>query len=589
MTRPAESVELIFEVAPREDTRSPVRGRPAGRWPTVLWLLPAGALVGVVLLAPLLVTLVESLTAGPEAVGFGHYQTVLGDQRVRHAVGNSLAWLAVAPLVCLAGLVLAWLGLRNRQRFPALLMAMVAAPVAFSPLVVGVIFRLLFDPEPGRGTVNAAIGLVRDGEAIPFLGPGWIWLVLAAAFSWQWIGLAIVVFEAGIVGVPTGLLRVTRAFGAGRLRRLWTVQAPALIPVAALALLIVLVAAARLFELVLVAAPGSMQDEVEVAGLHWWRSGRDFGDGGSAALAALLFVVVGLAALGVLWGLSRPWPVTHPSELLAQPARPQPGRWPVRLLGLLAVAVWAVPLVVLVLTSLRDPKSAAGSGWWTGGWGLESYAGAFASGELLDALADTGIRATFAAVLLLAVAVPAAHVLAWGGLSRTAVRALVAVAAVLAVTPPQVVAGPLSGMFDQFRLLGASTTLTVVHAGFGVPLAVLLLRNAFASVPGEVVRRRRLERVRGSVLLAVVVERWPTLVTVAVLEFVLVWNDLVVGLFLGGPVAGQVTLVLLEQARQFTTSSGVLAAGAVVITAVPLALVLATGRWLVRGLFGGAR
>jgi len=49
------------------------------------------------------------------------------------------------------------------------------------------------------------------------------------------------------------------------------------------------------------------------------------------------------------------------------------------------------------------------------------------------------------------------------------------------------------------------------------------------------------------------------------------------------------TLVLFEQTRQFATSVGPLAADAVVITILPLVLVLATGKWLARGLAEGVR
>ncbi len=581
------NAELAFEVTPAEDTRSPVRGRAPRPWRATLLLLPGAALVGGVLVVPLLATAVASIRVGEADLGVGHYRSVLGDSGVRHAVGNSLLWLALAVLVCLVGLLVAWLGLRARYRLPALLVAVVAAPVAVSPLVVGIVFRLLFDPSPERGTVNAILGPATDGQGIAFLGPGWIGLVLALAFSWQWIGLAVIVFQVGLLGVPAATLRTARAFGVGRLRRLWTVVAPAVFPLAALALLIVLVAAARVFDLVLVTAPGSIQDDVEVAGLHWWRSGSDLGGGGAAALGILMFVVVGLAALAVLWGLSQVWPGDRSRRFAAGPLPPAPGSRPARLLGVLAAALWALPPFVLLATSLRTPRDAAGSGWWSGGWSLDSYASAFASGELLGAVTDTGGRAVLAVVLLLVVSVPAAYALAWGGLPRTVVRGLVAVLAVLAVMPMQTVAVPLGEVFDQLRLLGASGALSVVHAAIGVPLAILLLRNAFGSVPREVVRTRRLEPEPASALVAVVSRRWRTVLTVAVLEFVLVWNDLFVGLLLGGPDAGQVALVLLGEARQFATSTGVLAAGAVVSLAVPLAVVLATGRWLVRGLTEG--
>jgi alpha-glucoside transport system permease protein len=192
-------------------------------------------------------------------------------------------------------------------------------------------------------------------------------------------------------------------------------------------------------------------------------------------------------------------------------------------------------------------------------------------------------------LLLVVIAAPAAYALAWGDLPRRMTRILIAVSAVLAVVPPQTVIVALGQVFDQLHLFGAPTALTVVHVALGVPLAVLLLRAAFASVPPKVVRARQIDPEPGSALFTVVARSLPAVVTVAVLEFVLVWNDLVVGLLLGGPESGQVTLVLMEQSRQFATSTGVLAAGAVVATALPLGLVLATGKWLVRGLTEGVR
>jgi alpha-glucoside transport system permease protein len=554
----------LLEVVGREDTRSPVRGHPPRPWRPVLYLLPAMLLVGAVLVVPLAATVVVSLRGG-----LRNYASILGDGQVRHAIADSLGWLVLALVVCLAGLALVR-PLRGARRVGAL-----AAPIAVSGLVTGVAFRLLFEPE---GTVSA-----MTGHRIIFLGPGWIWMVLALAFSWQWVGLAMVVFRAGVTGLPRSLIRMARAFGAGGPRRFVTVIVPALFPVAALVLMIVLVAAVRVFDLILLAAPGSVQDDVDVVALHWWRWRSDLGTGGSAALAVLPFLFVAAVALAVLWGLSREWPSRTETPVVREPTRTG------RVAGIVAIAAWALPPAVLVIESFRTPRAAAGGGWWTGGFGLGSYREAFQSGELAHALLSTGTRSLVAALLLVVVAAPAAYALAWGDLPRRMTRILIAVSAVLAVVPPQTVIVALGQVFDRLHLFGAPTALTVVHVALGVPLAVLLLRAAFASIPPKVVRARQIDPEPGSALFAVVARSLPAVVTVAVLEFVLVWNDLVVGLLLGGPESGQVTLVLMEQARQFATSTGVLAAGAVVATVLPLGLVLATGKWLVRGLTEGVR
>jgi len=597
--------EPIFEIAPREAISPPVRRRSPTHWRAAALLLPALTLTVAVLVVPLTVTVVASFAAGPG--GLRNYEALLRDPSVRHAIANSLRWLVFAPLVCLAGLALSWPG---RLRRPGrVVIAVLAAPVAVSALVTGAAFRLLFEPQPGSGTATAVAG------GITFLGPGWIWVVLGLAFTWQWLGLAAVVFRASAAGMPWDLLRVARAFGAGRLRRARAVALPALLPAGALVLIIVLVAAARVFELVLTAAPGAIQDQVDVVGVHLWRFGPLLGTGESAALAVLLLLFVSVVALAGLWGLRREWPAGRPAEMsekqpagrpagvsteqpVGRPAEmsaeqpvtsPAGRRWGLRAFCGLAAVVWGVPLIVLLLTSLHTPLAAATSGWWSGGWGWGSFRAAFADGMLLSTLGSTAVRALVAAALLLVLAVPAAYALAWGGLPRPVVRALVAAATVLAVLPPQVVATPLGYILDHLQLLGAATPLVLVHVAFGVPLAILLLRGAFASVPRDVVSNHQLDPVRGSALFAVITRCWPALLAVAVFEIVLVWNDLVIGLLFGGTEAGSVTLVLFEQTRQFATSAGPLAADAVVITLFPLILVLATGRWLVRGLAEGVR
>jgi alpha-glucoside transport system permease protein len=294
----------------------------------VLYLLPAALLVGVVLVLPLVWAVVDSLHGG-----LGNYAGVLRDGQVRHAVRNSLFWLVLAPVICLFGLLLAWTIRAHRW------IGVLAAPIAVSALVTGLAFRLIAQP----------------GDFL--LGRTGIWLLLGLAFAWQWSGLAVVVFRSGLNAIPPGLVRMAQAFGVSRARRLRTVIGPALFPAGALVLIIVLVAAARVFDLILIAAPGSDQAEVDVVGLHWWRFRDDLGPGESAALTVIQFAIAAVAALIGLWGLSREWPTnTADAEPGAGPRRRRRGR----VVAVLAAVVWVLPLSVLLVTSLHTPRAAAG-------------------------------------------------------------------------------------------------------------------------------------------------------------------------------------------------------------------------------------
>lgn len=307
-------------------------------------------------------------------------------------------------------------------------------------------------------------------------------------------------------------------------------------------------------------------------------------------------------ALVVLGRLRQDWP--HAERPWRWPPQPAPGgprgprrtaagagdaRWPRRVAAGAVTGLWAFPFVVLLLTSFRSPDAVATSGWWTGGYGAGSYGEALDGGFFADALWATAQRGLLAALLVVVPAVMAAYALTHAALPRRARRAATAAAVVLAVLPPQALAAPLGWALGG--VLGSTLALSPVHAALLLPLGVLLLRNAFMSVPRPPVTRPVAPRrtARRSALARVVGEAAPAVATVAVLSFVLVWNDLVVSLLLNWPAADQAPLTMRQASRYFTTSAGELAAQGVLMTAVPAVLLLVTGGWLVRGLTQGVR
>ncbi len=596
--------ELLVELPVRPDTRAPVAGRRPVPWRAVAHLAPAAVLVTAVLVVPLAATVYVSLRYDH---GWHNYADVWAEGRVRHAIWNNAKWIAFSLAVLLLGVLLALLGRRigpSRTFF----VGVIAAPMAVSAAVSGMAFRQLFDPLPERGPVSAVLAAVASWlhgwprpQSIGALDGGWIAWVLGSAFAWSWIGLTVVVLRAGLAGTRPELVRMARSFGAGRLRAQWTALVPALVPVLPVVLLTVSVAAIRVFDVVLVTAPGSVQNDAEVVGLLWWRWKAILGPGRSAALAVLLLLTVAVAALVALGLLSRTWPVgagagrpgagraVHPDDSIEHRPGGRRRRWPWWTAGAAVGAFWLVPMVMLVLTSLRSPTDAAVTGWWHGhAFGLASYRAAFDGGGLVGAMWSTLVRASLAALLTLCFAVPAAWALARGGLSQRGGRWLLRIGVIVAVIPVQAVADPLGAGLDRLRLSNTNLGLVVVHTAFGIPFAVLLLRAAFAArQPG--VPAPFAPRGTGWLLALVdeVLSSWSAVVAVGVLEFILVWNDLVVGLLLGGSESKVLTLAVFGQGRQFAVSSGPLAAAAVASALVPLVLVLVAGRRLVRGLSAG--
>ncbi|MDX6241471.1 MAG: alpha-glucoside transport system permease protein aglG, ggtD, partial [Kribbellaceae bacterium] len=360
--------------------------------------------------------------------------------------------------------------------------------------------------------------------------------------------------------------------------------------------LTLVIAAVRVFDLILIVVPGPMQRDADVLGLNWWRatsSGND--DGRTAALGLVLFAIVAAVAVAVVRGLRRRrWamPVTVvPADALLQ--RPAPSRrvrragWTI---GFVVTLVWVFPAVVLVATALHSPREAGLSGWWSpAGLGLDSFSAA-ANAGLLRALSSTVLISVVATTVLLVVAVPTAYLVAWGGLPRWLGRGVTSAFVVLAVTPVQMYAAPLRDAIGAAGLAGSRVALALVHAAAGLPFAVLLLRSAFASAPPALVAEALQGPARQSAVLATVQRTYrPALVAVAVLEFVLVWNDFIVGFLISGAGTTPLSVVLWGEARQFSTSAGTVAAAAVVASVLPVVLLLSFWPTVVRGLTVGSK
>jgi ABC-type sugar transport system permease subunit len=146
------------------------RTRP---WVAALFLLPALALLGALVVYPIGFTIWRSLydAAGSGFVGLKNYGSVFTDHSTLTAVKNNAIWVAVAPAVATAlGLIFAVL--TERVRWGTAFKLIVFMPMAISMLAAGIIFRLVYEHDPGRGVANAVIVGVHDTFAKASAYPG---------------------------------------------------------------------------------------------------------------------------------------------------------------------------------------------------------------------------------------------------------------------------------------------------------------------------------------------------------------------------------------------------------------------------------
>ncbi len=129
---------------------------------------------------------------------------------------------------------------------------------------------------------------------IAWLGPALITPAIIVAYVWIWAGFAMVVIGAGLAALPQEILEASRVDGASEWQVFRQVTIPNLAPVLVVVLVTLAINVLKIFDLVLVIPPGSVQADATVVALEMWRvsfgGARDLGLG--SALAVFLFLLV---------------------------------------------------------------------------------------------------------------------------------------------------------------------------------------------------------------------------------------------------------------------------------------------------------
>jgi alpha-glucoside transport system permease protein len=130
---------------------------------TLVFLAPTLVLLGVWIVYPTIRTIIRSFydRSGDEFIGLDNYRELFSDDTIFKAIENNFLWLLIVPVFVTAiGLVFAVL--LERIRFSVAFKVVVFMPMAISLFAAGVIWRLMYEQDPSRGTVNAAIAIVKD-------------------------------------------------------------------------------------------------------------------------------------------------------------------------------------------------------------------------------------------------------------------------------------------------------------------------------------------------------------------------------------------------------------------------------------------
>jgi raffinose/stachyose/melibiose transport system permease protein len=301
------TVRQRLAMPPAEKVTAPTRRRRA-RSPYPYWFyLPAAVIYAVLFLVPTFASFYFSLTRWSlfdyEYIGLENFITFFREPALVKGFVNTLIYAVVTSgLKVVLGLPLAML-LTSRIIARGYLRSVVFFPVLVSTIGVGITFTALMNPE--QGLINDSL------RAVGVEGPGWLvdpsyaLLSVALVDVWKGIGLATLIYIAGIVSIPQEYFEAARCDGAGAFASFRHIVLPLARPATVTVIILSLIGGLRSFDLIWAmtrGGPGFTSDVIASVIYKQYQAGFY---GLSTAGNVVLFLSVTAIVVPLFWFLNR--------------------------------------------------------------------------------------------------------------------------------------------------------------------------------------------------------------------------------------------------------------------------------------------
>ena len=296
--------------------------------------------------------------------------------------------------------------------------------------------------------------------------------------------------------------------------------------------------------------------------------------------------------------LSTPTGVSKRKRAMRFDSNPAKAGWFTKIVLSVLCALWLIPVIGTFITSFRPLDDVSNSGWWTllihpSRWGrftLHNYDQAVngrvnMGNALINSLAIT-LPSVFIPILVAAFAAYAFSFIEFRGREP-----LFLIVVSLLVVPNYVAFVPIASIFARHHWNGTFFSAWLAHVGFGMSLAVYIIRNYMATLPKEVIEAAKIDGASHfqTFFRLVLPMSTPVLAAFAIFQFLWVWNDFLVALIFIGPGDKEPLTVAITHLRgQLGQGWELITAGGFFSMLLPLIVFLALQRFFVRGLSAGA-
>lgn len=290
----------------------------------------------------------------------------------------------------------------------------------------------------------------------------------------------------------------------------------------------------------------------------------------------------------------RPHKARPAGRILGVAARIGLGRICVHLVLGTIVAAWVLPTLMLLISSFRPVGEMMTSGWWTAlahpeRFTLANYGLVLASKGIGRSFVNSLIISIPGTILPILLGAMTAYPLSFGKFPGR--KALFIIIIAMQIVPLQIVLIPVLIMLMNLRLNGTFPGTWLAHTAFGLPLCVYIFRNFFAQTPYSLVEAAKIDGANNRQIFFRLIAPMakPAFASMAIFQFVWVWSDMLVALFvLNNNALNPITVKLASLLGSLDAGWEIMTPAAVLSMLLPVGIFLAFQKHYVKGILAGA-
>lgn len=288
------------------------RSPGASPWWALVFLGPTALGIAVFYLWPTVRTLIISFTksgpfGGSEWVGIENYTRLFQDPELVGALRNTAIYTIIAligiPLAVGIAALLNTAGLKGRSAYRTLYFI----PVVTMPAAIALVWRMIYNGD--YGVLNAALGAVGIEGRSWLTDPNTSLIAIAVVGIWAGLGTNIVIFLAGLQGIPDTIMEAADLDGAGPVRKFFSITIPLLSPSIFFVSVISVIGALQVFDLIymMLGRSNPAMPNTRTVVYLFYEAGFLDNDRGYAAAVAFLLLVIILILTIVQFRLQKKW------------------------------------------------------------------------------------------------------------------------------------------------------------------------------------------------------------------------------------------------------------------------------------------